>query len=429
MLLGWMTVVSFAFARTAPAAEVRPTELAAEAVRVADSIDDQENKARVLWRAAVVQDKLGDHPRSLQSVKQAIEASEKIQDVYHRMNVLINIADTQVKIGDNKGAKATLERALIVAGNNYGAISLVAQALADGSDRVAANKAFEKAIQNVGPVARIEKLVSIAERQQAAKDGRGAEATLKMAQDSLTGESDTGERVKGLRDIGSVQAASDPVGGMKLLKDALDLANSIDNKDHRIGARINILVAMAGAQSKKGDHVSAVATIRQALQESEALSDDETKTWALSGISIAAVKLGDLKTASEIRNRIDDHWGRNDTLLPTVDAQLEAGDIAGALETAKSIDDHDFLRKDIALGRVAAKQAESGDVAGALKSFEPIQTEPVKSVTLAAILTGQVKRGNAQTAVQTAMARTSPVERAIALLAIANTLVDQTPLP
>lgn len=423
-LLTAMTVVLLAQAGRGE--EIRPAELVAEAVRSVDQIENPEDQARLLGRAAVVQGKLGNRPAATELIRQAVERSEPMEDPYRRVNLLVTLAGDQAKSGDAPGARRTLQQALLAAESHHRALSVVAKALAERGDRAAAEKAFERAVQAVDPVEPVKKLVSIAKDQQAVKDEQGAEATLKKAYEVLTGERNVRSRISGLREIGFVRAGSDPHGGMKLLQLALIESDAINDKEIRIGERIDILLAMAEVQGRT-DRGSAATILRSALSEGDALSKGEIKNRKLSALSIAQAKLGDLKAAFETKKRIEDHWGQNETLLPTVDAQLEAGDLPGALKSALSIDAKDFLRRDMALGRVAGKQAQSGDLDGALKSVEQIQYEPAKSTALAAVLEEQTKRGEAQPALKTATARNSPMERALGLIAIASGLLEKGP--
>lgn len=404
--------------------EVRPQTLVAEALRILNQIERPRDRARVLRRAALVQYKLGDRRAAMESIRLAIEATEQMEEAHRRVDDFVDLADSQAKIGDEAGARKTLERASAAAAESSDALSAVAKGWADLGDRAAAEKTFDRAVQAVDKVEPVKRLVSIAKARQVAKDERGAEATLKKAYALLTGEPNARVRIAGLREIGVARAARDLSGGMNLLQLALIDSDLIKDKEAQIGERIDLLLAMAEVK-RKSDPDSAATMLRMALSESEGLPKGEVKNWKLSAIVIAHIGMGDLKSAFEIKKRIDDHWGRNDTLLPTVSAQLEAGDLPGALTSALSIDGKDFLRRDLALSRVAAKQAESGDFDGALKSFDQIQYEPAKSTALAATLAERAKRGEIQPAMETANARNPSVERAVGLIAIAGALVEK----
>lgn len=439
LLWALMTAGREAAAGTGTETVTNPAELVAEAVQMTDAMSDNEMQARVLWRAAVVQARLGNQPAYAEAVRRMTDVSGNISEGYGRVIALINLADGQRRVGDVAGAGRTLDLALRAAGGESAGITLVARALAELGDRTAAGKAFALAIQMNGPMdegfinLRFEGLFSIAEAQQAVKDVQGAEATLKIARGLLEGESDQADTVPYLRRIGAIQGMGDTAAGVASLQKTLVLTDSIKDQPVRTGERISTLIALAGVQYRAGDRSAATETLQRALHEINKLPNDTMltafqqhyrKDVKLSELVVAFARLGDLKRALEIQDRIVDRSYRNGVRLPLVEARLKAGDIKGAQTTATAIEKDDFIRKDSAFAQIANKQAEQADIKGALVSFKAVQTEPFKSVTLGNILGEEAKQGGVQTAVKRARSRTVPIERAMALAMIAMALTE-----
>ena len=245
---------------------------------------------------------------------QAIETTETIDDVYERASAFVLIAEAQRNAGDLPGARESLSRATAAAASS--------EDLAD-LQRPARARAF----------------IDIARAQVASGDETGARQTLSRT----LAESDRIEvprlRAAVLSDISLAQRlAGDDDGARETLSEALTAAEEIDNES----SRAEILVDIAESQASTGD----LQTATEIMQEAHEI----------------VVRIGETEYRA---------FGRD--LRDMAVAQVEAGDVEGALRTAEVIGDrHDYGRA-LALGKIAYALAAAGDVTGAYATEEHVR--------------------------------------------------------
>ncbi|MFQ5873210.1 MAG: tetratricopeptide repeat protein [Dehalococcoidia bacterium] len=214
----------------------------------------------------------------------------------------------------------------------------------------------------------------------------------------------------------------------------------------------SVMGEVAIAQAKAGDITGAVRTVT-------AIHDDIPRNQALQAITRHQAETGDLdgavQTASAIRNtkiraiailkdvaqvQLDagDLVGALQTTIPLPNsdtkgrilrsiavAHAREGDIGTALKIAASIRDVRWYRhRPQAFRDIAVVQVEAGDVSGALKKTVPLQEEMWKPYTLRHIAAAQARRGDVGGARRWVANRTSPAEKALALLGLAEGILE-----
>lgn len=165
---------------------------------------------------------------------------------------------------------------------------------------------------------------------------------------------------------------------------------AIDIADARVrSARVAALEVLAGEQAAAGevdaafDTVVAIDNPFRRSQAQAAIATARARAGDISGAIRAASRIGTgywftedqhrLKIASGLVTRAGefDHFWFYEALATIARIQAEAGDILGALQTAKSIPDAGGRSR--AAARVAAVQARQGDIAGALLTAQRIE--------------------------------------------------------
>ena len=186
-----------------------------------------------------------------------------------------------------------------------------------------------------------------------------------------------------LLDIAATQTrVEDARGAKKTLSAAFEAA-----RESRTFKRSN-LAKIVAAQTRIGDEQAAkqtLAALREAVRDETSDPSALSRNWALREYSVALAKTGNTAKAIEIANRIifyqghrlsdgrDHLFHRSRALGDIAEAQAEAGDVANAMKTAMSIDDHwrdgDHYRN-VALAGIASMQAKAGYFAGAMRTEE-----------------------------------------------------------
>ena len=148
------------------------------------------------------------------------------------------------------------------------------------------------------------------------------------------------------------------------------------------------MAKIVAAQTRTGDEQAAkqtLAALRGAVRDETSDPSAVSRNWALREYSVALAKTGNTAKAIEIANRIIFYQGhrfsdgrdhllhRSRALGDIAEAQAEAGDVANAMKTAMSIDDHwrdGYHYRNVALAGIASMQAKAGDFAGAMRTEE-----------------------------------------------------------
>ena len=173
-----------------------------------------------------------------------------------------------------------------------------------------------------------------------------------------------------------------------------------------------LLAAAETARRDEPRNDAAVATLSQAFQLAAALNDAGDRAWTLSHLAKVQLKVGDtagarttLTEALQSAER-DDDWYRDGSLQQIAVAQAQAGDISGALATARKISDES--NRGEAFAGIAPAQAEFGDAKGARESLSiasriasGLEREHSRSGVLYTVASAQVEMNNISGALTT----------------------------
>ena len=380
------------------------TSILAEALASARRIEDATIRARTLCTIAEAQEAVGTAGGVANVLTEALFSARRIEDVDRRVWIHGTIAEAQAATGDIEGASATARRiedavrrasvlrdiagAQAVAGDIEGA-SATARSIESETFRSWAHWDIAEAQVAAGDIEgavdrarrievthlRDQALVAIAGAQAAARDIEGACATARIIETP-------GWRDRALGVIAEAQAAAGDIEG------ALVRALCIETP----GWRDRALVAIAGLQAKADDIEGARDSARRivaaefsaealvAIARAQAVGGDITGACE-SARSITVVidrAIKDLVPPDEYPYAVGFHE-LEDALsgwpglafCAIAKVQLAAGDIEGALSSARSIGNAVHIRAE-ALVAIAKTQAAGGDVEGAFATAESI---------------------------------------------------------
>jgi tetratricopeptide (TPR) repeat protein len=226
---------------------------------------------------------------------------------------------------------------------------------------------------------------------------------------------------------------------LKIINEMIDLRTSdfYRDKSDALNITADAQVALAKAQIKYGDIAGAQKTFAAALETGELTKATYNKSGIgfehttgasdsysrACSIARAQVETGNIAGALNTAERIGDLIFKEYALASIAEAQATAGDIGAALTTNGLFQDPD--RKLENLIRIAKAQAKNGDNTGAKKTLAPVIEAggPAKNPArwLREIAPIQAMSGDIAGARQTADLIQDPYDRSVALLFIAAT--------
>ena len=231
---------------------------------------------------------------------------------------------------------------------------------------------------------RADAFVLIAEAQRVGGDLSGAQKSLSRATAAAAAIEDLADVVKPAQtrafiDIAWAQVAMrDEAGARRTLLRTLAATDRIEDSH----ARAEILRDISTVQRLAGDEASARKTLSLALAATDQIESEDSKLSMLSAIAEAHGSAGKLQRAAEIVLKVREIYARigpasdyssSFDLRRLVAAQLETGDIGGALLTVQVIGDKDDYGRALALGDIAYARAAAGDVAGAFATEKQVR--------------------------------------------------------
>lgn len=358
-----------ALIRTEPLAQIAIAEATAkrpaEAARTVRELlatgrsGDQETRSDELRKVAEAQAKAGD-------VRGALSTAACIPIATARAGALLAAAGAQARAGDTKGAARTVELALPIVpaisqpGEISEAVTLLLQAAA----------VLRKTGDRTGSVRTLM---------------RGAQHAAKR---SPTAPSDEHrEIVKALLSLGDPAAA-------------VEAAESLVSGT----AKAQLWMEVAGERLRSGGRDDAAALVQRALKVTAEFPEGETgdrspdyvQRQAYESIAVVQLRLGEVATALQTVNRVeDDGWNRQGVLLTLASTQAEMGDTVAALQIAQRI---------------------------------PVP-HVFRAYALADIARQQSKRGGDRPVREWIDGLSSPLDRAAALLGVAEAMLDGAGLP
>ena len=163
-----------------------------------------------------------------------------------------------------------------------------------------------------------------------------------------------------------------------------------------LGEQARIFSLIARVQADTGDTEGARETFSRAAAAAGGIEYDPDRSNALFEVAMMQIAAGALPEARLILARANLaynwHWLGRIEIQDLVRAQAEAGDVVGALVTARSIPD-DGVRE-LALANVVAVQAEAGDESGALVTAGEIEDSYFRAQAMSDIGIARAKRGD-----------------------------------
>lgn len=408
---------------------------AGEALKAAHSL--VKNPAMKGWIAKAVvfsRVKAGD-------ASTALAAAELLADDKDRDEALAAIAPLQAKYGDTAGAAATLARikdgdqaakaceGIVAAkiwngdidrifdflprvkGSKDACYSKIVGLQIERGDLSAAEQTAQL-ISDASPAEKMEACFSLAAGYRAAGD-------LKRSHDLLKAGIDVLAKVPGLDSarfrMGGpwfflAHAAADGV------PEALDLVPRCLDTYHQ--CLVYCQVAQSHIQDR-GDTKAARETLAKALPLLAGAKNERNTQDMCFRIALIQARLGDLTGARQTSTKFIANPSATGLLQPEIAAaQVLAGDVPGAIQTADAISDP--KDKATAYARIAAAQAQAGDLPGALRTADAIPDPKEKGAAYAGIAGVQAKAGDVEGAFRTATAAADPGGQALACRNIAT---------
>jgi RNA polymerase sigma-70 factor (ECF subfamily) len=317
-------------------------------------------------------------------MKQVVETTKDISDARSKLRVLMRIAAVQDSMGDPAGARRTRQEA-----------SELAKSFAAG-------------------IPRADALLQVAWSQIEAKDRSAIFETLRQAEQAgavIEGESEKPSWLS--RFIFARATAGDYEGALRTLAQGGNYQGHLLstfgyrlNTENKIAARKAIMNALAMAK----------------FEENRAIGEGID---GLSGAAFALVKAGDLDQALATAAKLGE-W-KDYCLKAIVAAQAAEGDIAGAVRTAKSIQQANV--KADALNATIRARVKAGDLAAARSTLsevrELVENLPNRKIgdLRGRIALSQLLLGDKSAALVTAGAIESDMQKADALREMGITLI------
>ena len=347
--------------------------------------DDYEgwNRRGVLSDIAKAQAEVGDIARAMALV-------QTITPQLLQARPMIDIAQTQAEAGDRAGAQETLSKALALA-ETIAYKEHRDRLLADISEvqaktgEIAQAQRVARTINDENSRDRALVDIAVAEAKAHAREGdrAGARASFseagKTAQALPQGWTYGGKsRHEALSEIATAQAETGDI------KQAVELARTINDEDVRNRSLVDIAVAKATMQVQEGNRAGARESFSQAVELALTRTIKDERIWAsvmtgsLAKVTIAQAEAGDIAQAVANARMIDDIEYREYVLADIANAQARTGGIAQAQVVAQTITDENRRNSslaDIAVAKAKA-HAQEGDRTGAQESFS-------RAVTLA----------------------------------------------
>jgi hypothetical protein len=336
---------------------------------------------------------------------QALQQADRLpDDDFRKSGALVAIATARVKAGDTTASSAVTQRV----------IHALEAIKGDGSKYARANENFMA--------------MQIAEIQLQAGDRTSVSASIQKALDATRPT----DEMLNLHDIAILQAKmDDPRAAMATLERLARARASTQFKLSSPPAFRNIIdtLKVSEALAEAGNPKAAGDTVKKAIQLIHASTlNDYNQSGVFRELAIAQAKLGEIQAALKTAAQITNESVGGIPLQEIIEAQITAGDLKGALELANRRGDEYQQGKAPLLIDIAVAQAKSGDFSGAVRTIDTVQystTTKSKFTAMRAIAEAWVKSGEPEAALNWANTRTSPLQKAYALLGVAEGMLSQ----
>ena len=240
------------------------------------------------------------------------------------------------------------------------------------------------------PTARCVIRLSLAAVDEIAEAASRAEALARIAE-AQAGEGEAGEARDSLSRALAAAARVDAAAyaGESWIKTSAE--------EVAFGKRARVLSLIARVQADAGDPGGARETFSRAAAAADGIDTGHVRAAALLEVAKMQVAAGALAEARQTLARADlagNAWSLLD-LPELVRAQAEAGDVAGALVTARTIPGDERPRERArALADVAEVQAAAGDEPGALVTAREIESQHYRMRAMRHIGAARAERGD-----------------------------------
>ena len=245
-------------------------------------------RGEALREIATALEKIEDRQTARQLLTDAVKAAQEIIFESDRAETLSDIADAQAKTGDLQAAKQTRQSAIQMwmdalktdqemgnASTRTWSLTRIADAQAKAGDATGALETAQK-IENARDRAKV--LQDIADAQAKAGDATDALETAQKIENA-------GDRAETLSDIADTQVkAGDLQAARQTWEDAIKAAQKIADTQFR--TRAQVLRQITNTQAKAGD-------VGNALKTTQKIEDVLVRAWALGNIATAQAKAGD----------------------------------------------------------------------------------------------------------------------------------------
>lgn len=361
-----------------------------------DDLEKIHKMEETIGSTAASQARAGDSAGALKSVLE-------IRDEKPRVLAFVEIAKAQAGKGDLVSAKKTLSDALKVA------------------QRLTGDNDHEGVLIKVAIG-----LAEVNEIPEALKTAIGIKiaAYLRQALDGIAGaQADAGDIRGALKTAETLVPATQELSpGMSQVGKKLEKLSN-DQKNDNSGALYRIAI------------VQAKADVAAALKTAERISGVAYHDGALSYIAGKVAEKRDIPAAFKLVGKISSVQNRNSAIGSIAQAQADAGDVIGARHTVRGIvkqsnehggwDDRDEALSSIdraqrrRLFSIIRKQRDAGDFAGAQETAQRISDDTDRKEFLFSI---QIKAGNFSSAQKIIESMTSTKHRALAFSELAEAL-------
>jgi tetratricopeptide (TPR) repeat protein len=419
-----------AMAEAVYAAGDRPRALTtlAAALRTAEAFDDPFFRSLALCEGARVLARVGDRDQAVTVLVDAVDATRVTESHRWRTRALVEVAEVLEQLGDRDAELDVLHEAATVAA----AVVQPAERcglLTDVATRLAAAGARQQARAIVADAADI--LTTIAPGFEEESLAGLAIARMSIGESILA--INTAMRLTDARDrsrtLASVARKSIETGGdREFAVRALDEATTTARAITDTGTYDRALAAVATAQARAGDFVTAVAL-------TDTIINPTTRVTAAKAVARSLIAAGHLSQAHEV---LDAAAAAGRTAVPSLKAKMLAGiavvmaeacaddmaltALAEAVDAAVSVSSRDA--RDDLLWSVAAAQARISGQEVALSTAAAITSPILRDQALVNVLYAQRDAGEVLAAYPIATTITDVFQRFCALVAVATALIE-----
>lgn len=373
------------------------------------SIPDRYQKSYVLRGIALAQAKAGD-------LGSALETAGIIHDESQRAYALAGVALAQAKAGNRDSAAKTFQQAshlaLSIKGHSILGIALQQANAGFTEDAYRTASSIKDSSQRISALASIAKTESM----RKAEDGnvKGAIQICGTIQAS-------DEKALCLRFVAKVEAE----GGN--IEPSLKIIADITEPVWKAVALSDI----ARASAKAGKRNILAETYRKALVTTTVIKDRNDQDFVLSLIAEAQAEGGDVIDALQTMAGIQKDYYKVKALISVGTAQQKLGDRGSfqnsfqqAFSMVASIPESDHQTRDALRFLICEAQVQAGDINGAIETAALVENYMTKAGAHELIARTHVKSGNVKVALAWAIKQNTPFLKAHTLVAIAEEILD-----